>query len=99
MPGTYAEQVYVPQLPGALTVQVYTCESRSYADNQVTITDNLSRKVSNIANNDQTATVRLWTSNVKLYNLNIENTFASAPTDGQAVALSAQNTDQGFYGC
>lgn len=99
MPGTYDEQVYIPQLAGPLTVQGFTCDTRSYEYNQVTITGNLSRQVPNISNNDQTSTVRLWTSNVKLYNLNIENTFGSAPTDGQALALSAQNTDQGFYAC
>lgn len=98
-PGLYAEQVYIPSLAGPLTVQGYTKDARSYKDNKVTITGNLSRQVSSLANNDATATVRLWTSNVKLYNLNIANTFGQAETLGQALALSAQNTNQGFYGC
>ncbi|KAI5253063.1 pectinesterase [Aureobasidium subglaciale] len=99
MPGTYSEQVYVPKLAGPLTIQGYTCDSRSYADNQATITGNLSRTTPGLTNNDQTATVRLWTANFKLYNLNIANTFGQANTSGQALALSAQNTNQGFYGC
>ena len=98
-PGTYAEQVYVPLLAGPLTVQGYTKDARSYKDNKVTITGNLSRQTPGLANNDATATVRLWTSNVKLYNLNIANTFGQAATGGQALALSAQRTNQGFYGC
>lgn len=99
MPGTYSEQVYVPKLAGPLTIQGYTCDSRSYAENQATITGNLSRTTPGLTSNDQTATLRLWASNVKLYNLNIANTFGQANTNGQALALSAQNTNQGFYGC
>jgi hypothetical protein len=34
---------------------------------EVTITGNLSRQTPGLANNDATSTVRLWTSNVKLY--------------------------------
>ncbi|KAF2833417.1 carbohydrate esterase family 8 protein-like protein [Ophiobolus disseminans] len=99
LPGTYTEQVYVPPLGGPLTVQGYTSDARSYKDNTVTITYNLSRKTPGLANNDATATVRLWTPNVKFYNLNIYNTFGQAATSGQALALSAQKTNQGFYGC
>jgi pectinesterase len=98
-PGTYAEQVYIPPLAGPLTVQGYTKDARSYKDNEVTIVGNMSRQTPGLANNDATATVRLWTSNVKLYNLNIANTFGQAATGGQALALSAQKTNQGFYGC
>ena len=98
-PGTYTEQVYIRPLTGPLTVQGYTKDARSYKDNKVTITGNFSRQTPGLANNDATATVRLWTSNAKFYNLNIANTFGEAATGGQALALSAQNTNQGFYGC
>ena len=98
-PGTYSEQVYIPPLAGPLVVQGYTKDARSWKDNKVTITGNLSRQTPGLANNDATATLRLWTSNVKLYNLDVENTFGEAATGGQALALSAQNTNQGFYGC
>ncbi|KAF3179531.1 hypothetical protein TWF225_003481 [Orbilia oligospora] len=95
-PGNYTEQVYIGKLLGPLTIQGYTCDSRSYKKNQVTISYNLSRLTSGLTNNDQTSTVRLWTSNAKFYNLNIVNTFGEG---AQALALSAQNTNQGFYGC
>ncbi|KAF3906145.1 Pectinesterase [Dactylellina cionopaga] len=95
-PGTYTEQVYIGPLLGPLTIRGYTCDSRSYTDNKVTISYNLSRKYPGLVNNDQTSTVRLWTSNVKFYNLNLANTFGAG---SQALALSAQNTNQGFYGC
>ncbi|KAH6693462.1 pectin lyase fold/virulence factor [Plectosphaerella plurivora] len=99
LPGTYTEQVYVPPHSGPIVFQGYTCNTHSYADNQVTITYNLSRTVPGITNNDQTSTIRLWSANVKMYNLNIANTFGQAATSGQALAMSAQNTNQGFYGC
>lgn len=98
-PGTYDEQVYIPPLAGPLVVQGYTKDARSWKDNKVTITGNLSRQTPGLVNNDATATVRLWTANVKLYNLDVANTFGEAATGGQALALSAQNTNQGFYGC
>ncbi|KAH7152693.1 pectin lyase fold/virulence factor [Dactylonectria macrodidyma] len=99
LPGTYKEQVYIGPLAGPLKVQGYTCDTRSYADNQVTLTNNISRQSPNITKNDETATLRLWSAGVKLYNLDVANTFGAAATSGQALALSAQNTDQGFYGC
>ncbi|KAJ4365133.1 hypothetical protein N0V83_008751 [Neocucurbitaria cava] len=98
-PGTYSEQVYIPPHAGPITIQGYTTNAGSYENNKVTITGNLSRTTAGLANNDATATIRLWTSNVKFYNLNIANTFGYAATNGQALALSAQNTNQGFYGC
>jgi pectinesterase len=82
-----------------LTVQGATLNARDYKNNEVTLTYNLSRTTPGLANNDATSTLRLWTANVKLYNLNIANTFGQAATSGQALALSAQNTNQGFYGC
>jgi pectinesterase len=98
-PGTYIEQVYIPPHIGPLTIQGYSSDAHDYKNNEVTLTYNLSRTTPGLANNDATSTIRLWTANVRLYNLNIANTFGSAVTNGQALALSAQNTNQGFYGC
>ncbi|PSN60106.1 carbohydrate esterase family 8 protein-like protein [Corynespora cassiicola Philippines] len=98
-PGKYVEQVHIKSLLGPLTIQGYTQDARSYEENEVTISYNLSRQNPNLTNNDQTSTVRLWTSNVKFYNLDIANTFGQAESKGQALALSAQKTNQGFYGC
>lgn len=51
-----------------------------------------------MASNDLTATMRLWTSNLKIYNLNIINSFGHTPSKGQALAVSAQAGNQGYYG-
>ncbi|OLN89994.1 Pectinesterase 5 [Colletotrichum chlorophyti] len=98
-PGTYSEQVRIPNHLGPITIQGYTCDARSYAGNQATLTGNLSRQVANLTSNDQTATLRLWSDNIKIYNLNIANTFGQADKNGQALAVSAQATNLGFYGC
>jgi pectinesterase len=98
-PGTYIEPVYIPPHIGPLAIQGYSSDAHDYKNNEVTLTYNLSRTTPGLVNNDATSTLRLWTANVRLYNLNIANTFGSAVTNGQALALSAQNTNQGFYGC
>ncbi|WYZ43210.1 hypothetical protein EsH8_VI_000909 [Colletotrichum jinshuiense] len=99
MPGTYTEQVRIPNYLGHITIQGYTCDSRSYTANEATLTNNLSRTIANLTSNDQTATLRLWGDNMKIYNLNIANTFGQADRNGQALAVSAQMTNLGFYGC
>lgn len=98
-PGIYTEQVYIPPLNGPLTIQGYTPNAHTYTHNTATLTFNLSRQTPNLTNNDLTATLRLWTPNTKIYNLNIANTFGPAETKGQALALSAQATNQSFYAC
>ncbi|OHE93153.1 pectinesterase [Colletotrichum orchidophilum] len=99
MPGTYTEQVRVPNFRGNLIIQGYTCDSRDYVGNKATLTNNISRTSPNITNNDQTATLRLWGDNIKVYNLNVANTFGQARKNGMALAVSAQKTNIGFYGC
>ncbi|KJY00891.1 carbohydrate esterase family 8 protein [Zymoseptoria brevis] len=93
-PGTYKEQVYVKQLNGPLVIYGHTSDTSSYAGNQVVITGSKSQKTE--TNNDATATLRVWTSNFKLYNVNVVNTFGEG---SQALALSANAGDQGYYGC
>ena len=84
-PGTYAEQVYIPKLSGPLTVQGYTTDDSKYAKNQVTIVASESQKTK--PNNDLTGTLRVWTSDFKLYNVNVRNAFGQG---SQAIAISAQ---------
>jgi pectinesterase len=84
-PGTYAEQVYIPKLSGPLTVQGYTTDDSKYAKNQVTIVASESQKTK--PNNDLTGTLRVWTSDFKLYNVNVKNAFGEG---SQAIAVSAQ---------
>lgn len=84
-PGTYAEQVFIPKLSGPLTVLGYTTDDSKYAKNQVTIVASQSQKTQ--PSNDLTATLRVWTSDFKIYNVNIRNSFGEG---SQAVAVSAQ---------
>lgn len=96
-PGTYVEQVYIPRLASNLTVQGYTCNSKSYEQNTATITYNLA--LINTTSDDKTATLRQWNPNTKVYNMNIVNTFGHIPKNGQNLAVSAETTGQGYYGC
>lgn len=84
-PGIYAEQVYIPKLSGPLTVFGYTRDDTKYSRNEVTIVASQSQKTQ--PNNDLTATLRVWTIDFKLYNVNVKNAFGPG---SQAVAVSAQ---------
>ncbi|KAF2760768.1 carbohydrate esterase family 8 protein [Pseudovirgaria hyperparasitica] len=93
-PGTYKEQVYIPARKAALTIYGYTSNTAAYSSNQVTITQGKSQDDS--ANNDLTATVRAWSTNFKMYNINMVNTRGKG---SQALAISAQADKQGYYAC
>ncbi|KAF4315192.1 hypothetical protein G195_011099, partial [Phytophthora kernoviae 00238/432] len=99
-PGVYHEQVFVTSLAGPLVLQGYTCDSMSYVDNEVTITQAKAQRdipAEVIKNrNDLTSTVRFKSDNVKVYNLNVANTAGNV---GQALAVNVAGTDYGFYGC
>ncbi|KAI7160186.1 hypothetical protein D0869_08113 [Hortaea werneckii] len=92
-PGTYQEQVFISERAANLSIYGYTWDKFSYHLNAVTITQNLSQE--QVPHNDLTATVRAHSSNFKMYNLNLENTYGEG---SQALALSAQATNQGYYG-
>jgi pectinesterase len=91
--GTYKEQVYIEALKGELILYGYTTDTSSYSANKVTITQ--SRSQSDGLNNDQTATLRAATPNLKVYNINLVNTRGQG---SQALAVSAQADKQGYYG-
>ncbi|OCK90488.1 carbohydrate esterase family 8 protein [Cenococcum geophilum 1.58] len=93
-PGTYTEQVYIPARKAALTIYGYTTDTSSYSSNQVTITYGLSAL--SVSSNDKTATVRAWSANFKMYNINVVNSYGKG---SQALAISASATNQGYYGC
>ncbi|KAG7388479.1 hypothetical protein PHYBOEH_007851 [Phytophthora boehmeriae] len=103
LPGIYHEQVLITPIAGPLVFQGYTCDSMSYAGNQVTITHNKAQRdippeVTN-GRNDLTSTMRFKTERVKVYNLNIQNTAAFNGTGSQALAINVDATDYGFYAC
>lgn len=83
--GTYNEQVYVAALKSALTIYGYTTDTSSYSGNTVTITQKLSQD--DVSGNDLTATLRAWSTNFKVYNINLVNTRGKG---SQALAVSAQ---------
>ncbi|KAL3665671.1 hypothetical protein V7S43_009104 [Phytophthora oleae] len=103
-PGLYQEQVLIPKLAGPLVLQGYTCDATSYASNQATITHTMAQKdlpldVKN-NRNDLISTMRLKSrSGVKIYNLNVANPAGPIENLGQAVAVYADATNYGFYGC
>jgi len=92
--GTYSEQVTIPSLKSALTVYGYTEDTSSYTDNVVNI-EHSSSLASGAANDEETGTVINLSANTKFYNINIKNTYGKG---SQAIALSAYNTEQGYYG-
>ncbi|KAJ5570049.1 uncharacterized protein N7459_009479 [Penicillium hispanicum] len=92
--GTYEEQVYIPKLSGALVIYGQTEDDTTYSSNTVTITYGLSLKDAN--NDDESATLRNWAANSSIYNINVKNSYGKG---AQALALSAYNTEQGYYGC
>jgi pectinesterase len=92
--GTYKEQVYIQQLKGPLVIYGETTNTGGFSANTVTITQGKSQNDS--PNNDATATLRAHTTNLKVYNINLVNTRGQG---SQALALSANNDKQGYYGC
>lgn len=102
MPGVYREQVLIPPLAGGLVLQGYTCDAASYAGNEATLTHALAQRdipanVTGEARNDLTSTLRLKSDGgIRVYNLNVANTAGDV---GQALAVNANATGVGFYGC
>ncbi|KAE8380240.1 pectin lyase fold/virulence factor [Aspergillus bertholletiae] len=93
--GAYDEQVYIPSLAGKLIIYGQTEDDTTYTGNLVNITHNI--KLADVANDDETATVRNHAPNSSIYNLNIINSCGQVCH--QALAVSAYGNDQGYYGC
>ncbi|KAI1826457.1 carbohydrate esterase family 8 protein [Xylaria intraflava] len=91
--GTYTEQVYIDSRAAKLTIYGYTTDTTSYASNKAVITYNL--PASTAGSNDASGTLRVHADNVKVYNVNVENSYGQG---SQAIALSAQ-ASSGYYGC
>ncbi|RTE84334.1 hypothetical protein BHE90_001135 [Fusarium euwallaceae] len=93
-PGTYEEQVLIPDSVGALTIYGYTEDDQDYSKNQVTLTHSLG--ADEAGNNDSSGTLRAKNSGLKVYNINVANSRGKGV---QAIALSAYGDEQGYYGC
>ncbi|KAK0186335.1 pectin lyase fold/virulence factor [Armillaria mellea] len=94
--GTYSEQVYIDR-KGKTTIMGQTSDTSSYTGNTVTITH--SSSLGTAGTDDLTGTLRVHKDDFSLYNVNVKNTFGQASTNGQALALSAYGSNQGYYGC
>ncbi|KAK2756583.1 hypothetical protein FQN54_005476, partial [Arachnomyces sp. PD_36] len=92
--GTYEEQVSVPELAGPLYILGETPDTTTYTENTVLVTQSLSQDDG--GDNDSTATLRNWAENSNVYNIILENTRGEG---SQALAVSAQASKQGYYGC
>ncbi|KAG5953118.1 hypothetical protein E4U53_006854 [Claviceps sorghi] len=93
-PGTYKEQVTIDDFKSPLAIYGYTRNTSSYTANQVNIVAGHSQK--DRPHNESTATLRVKIPNFKLYNVNVVNSFGQG---SQAIALSAYEPNQGYYGC
>lgn len=94
--GTYPEQVYIPAGKNNLKIIGYSAADTSYEGNKVIITQGLAQDAASKPNNDKTATLRAWGDGLKLYNVNLVN---SRGQGSQALALSANGDQLGFYAC
>ncbi|KAH8689378.1 pectin methylesterase [Talaromyces proteolyticus] len=92
--GTYNEQVYIPSLVGELIIYGQTKDTSDYASNLVIVTNDIG--LSSVDDDDETATLRNYAENSKIYNINVANTHGKGE---QALALSAYATNQGYYAC
>ncbi|GMF58582.1 unnamed protein product [Phytophthora fragariaefolia] len=103
-PGVYREQVIVPKFNGPVVLQGYTCNTESYADNQVTITHSMAQKdlpANATGSLNQIVSTMLFKSKngTKVYNLNIANPQPKIKNLGQAPAVFVNGPNHGFYGC
>ncbi|CAK7227446.1 hypothetical protein SCUCBS95973_006546 [Sporothrix curviconia] len=92
--GTYTEQVTIPVLAGPLVIYGETANTASYVDNVVNLQWDASL-VSGAASDEATSALINTSPSVSVYNINIKNTYGAG---SQAIALSAYNTQQGYYG-
>lgn len=81
-------------MSGKLTIYGYTSNTASYSGNVVNL-DWSSSLASGAADDEHTAALINLSKNVAVYNINIKNTYGKG---SQAIALSAYNTEQGYYG-
>lgn len=91
-PGTYSEKLSITK--SSITIKGSTYPSLNPSSNEAVMT--YATYASASGSDDSSATLLVSGANFKMYNMNITNT---AGTGGQAVALSATGTSQGFYAC
>ncbi|KAE8966605.1 hypothetical protein PR003_g13204 [Phytophthora rubi] len=103
-PGVYQEQVVVPRFNGPVVLQGYTCNTQSYAHNQVTITHKMAQAdlpANSTGSLNQLVSTMLFKSKngTRVYNLNVANPEPKIKNLGQAIAVYVDGPKHGFYGC
>jgi len=93
--GSWTTQVAISR--ANVTIYGQTHVATTYLNNTVTITNNVPASVA--GSNDLSGTVRVLATGVKLYNLNILNTYGKPVDQSQAIALSVEAGTFGCYGC
>ncbi|KAG9081296.1 hypothetical protein FRC06_005660 [Ceratobasidium sp. 370] len=88
---TITERVVITR--SSITIYGQTSNALTYSSNTVTITNNI--PASTAGSNEASATISVKGTDVKLYNLNIANTYGQG---SQAIALSIGATRFGGYG-
>ncbi|KAG8950864.1 hypothetical protein FRC04_007096 [Tulasnella sp. 424] len=93
--GNYTEPVVISR--SGITIYGQTSNKLSYSSNTVTISGN--NYAGAAGSDDASGTVRIRATGVKLYNLNIENTFGKPIDQAQAIALSVYAGTFACYAC
>jgi pectinesterase len=93
-PGDYSETILISDAQSGVTIMGASDKPDSYHGNTVTISFKKSQKDG--VPNDQTAALRIHANNIRVYNINVRNTYGKG---SQALALSTMGDGLGFYGC
>jgi pectinesterase len=73
----------------------YTTDVSSFTNNVVTISH--ASSLATAGSDDLTGTLRVHKDDFSMYNVDVRNTFGSAETNGQAIAISAYGNRMGLY--
>ncbi|KAL4877366.1 pectin lyase fold/virulence factor [Aspergillus karnatakaensis] len=93
-PGNYTGQTVIEEgYAGKITIYGYTADDQSFAANEVTLSAGVPSSAA--GSNERSGTLRIWSDNVSVYNLLIENT---AGDQGPSHAVSINSDAIGFYG-
>lgn len=87
-PGTYEEQILIPDTVGALTIYGYTEDDQDYSKNQVILTYSLS--ANKAGSNNASGTIHTKNDGLKVCNINVVNSCGKGV---QAIALSASGSN------
>jgi pectin methylesterase-like acyl-CoA thioesterase len=97
-PGTYDEQLTLNR-SGATIFQGYTTSPDGYSSNQVIITNSVGVNTQSSESNSDSATLYSRGKNLKLYNINLVNTFGQTNDYASLGFAIGNNGYASFYGC